>query len=144
MTSDARRAEELRVRYLTEAIQTSTPAGRLTMLLDALELDLARADRAFEARDIKTTSDLLIHAQDIVVVLRDTLDVSVWEPAARLQALYHHFWTELVKANLDKDRARAAEVASQVSSIAAAWREAAQKAEGGSMEATPVAGSAAR
>ena len=139
MTTDAQRAEEMRVRYLTEAIQTSTPAGRLTMLLDALEMDLARADLAFEAKDIKGTSDRLIHAQDILVVLRDTLDVSVWEPAARLQALYHHFWAELVTANLDKDRARAASVARQITQLAAAWRAAAVAAEGGGTDPGHVA-----
>jgi flagellar secretion chaperone FliS len=142
--SDANRAEGLRVRYLTEAIETSTPVGRLTMLWDALEMDLAKADRAFEARDIKGTSDALIHAQDILVVLRDTIDVSVWEAGARLQLLYHHFWAELVKANLDKDRDRAAEVATQVSRLAAAWRAAAVTVEGGSTGVTPVAGAAAR
>ena len=139
MTTDAQRAEEMRVRYLTEAIQTSTPASRLTMLFDALEMDLARADKGFEAKDIKETSDRLIHAQDILVVLRDTMDVSVWEPAARLQALYHHFWVELVQANLDKDRARAAQVAGQVSKLAAAWREAAVTAEGAAVKPGHVA-----
>jgi flagellar protein FliS len=139
VTSDAQRADELRIRYLTEAIQTATPAGRLTMLLDALEMDLARADRAFEGGDIKTISDLLIHAQEILLVLRDTIDVSRWEPATRLQALYHHFWAELVKANLDKDRARAAQVSAQVSRLAVAWREAARSADGGVADGMAVA-----
>lgn len=131
MTTDADRAEELRVRYLTEAIQTATPAGRLTMLLDALEMDLARADRAFATAplDIKTLSDLLIHAQDILLLLRDTIDVSAWEPAARLQALYDFLYSELVKANLDKERSRIALVAGHVSQLAGAWREAARQAE---------------
>ncbi len=44
----AKRAQELRSRYLSEAVQTATPAGRLVMLYDALELDLLRADQAFE------------------------------------------------------------------------------------------------
>jgi flagellar protein FliS len=130
VTTDAHRAEELRVRYLTEAIQTSTPAGRLTMLLDALELDLAKADQAFaDGADIKSISDRLIHAQDIVLALRDTLDISVWEPAARLKALYDHVYGELVMANLDKDRRRAADVGVHVSRLAQAWREAAGRAE---------------
>ena len=94
MATDAQRVEEMRVRYLTEAIETATPASRLTMLLDALEMDLARADKAFADRaDIKTISDLLIHAQDIVLTLRDTLDTTSWEPAGRLWALYDHLYS---------------------------------------------------
>ena len=130
MTSDARRAEELRVRYLTEAIETATPAVRLTMLFDSLEMDLARADRGFaEGAELKTISDLLIHAQEILALLRDTMDTSTWEPAARIRALYDHLYGELVKANLEKDRPRTASVAEHVRQLAAAWREAARQAE---------------
>lgn len=136
MNSDAKRAEDMRVRYLTEAIETATPASRLTMLFDALEMDLARAGRGFETErpDIKAISDLLIHAQDILCTLRDTLDVSVWEPASRLRALYDHLYGELVKSNLEKDPALVAGVAEHVSHIAEAWREAARRAEPSSME----------
>lgn len=130
MTIDARRAEEMRVRYLTEAIETATPAVRLTMLLDALEMDLARADKAFaEQAELKVISDLLIHAQEIVALLRDTLDVSAWEPAARIHALYDFLYGELVRSNLDKDRVRAAAVAAHVAQLAGAWREAARRDE---------------
>lgn len=132
MTSDARRAEELRIRYLTEAIETASPAVRLTMLFDSLEQDLARADRGFaDGTDLKTLSDLLIHAQEILALLRDTLDVSTWEPASRIRALYDHLYNELVMANLEKDRARTAGVAVHVAQLAAAWREAAASADSG-------------
>lgn len=132
MTSDARRAEELRIRYLTEAIETASPAVRLTMLFDSLEQDLARADRGFaDGADLKTLSDLLIHSQEILALLRDTLDVSAWEPAARIRALYDHLYNELVMANLEKDRARTAGVAGHVAQLAAAWREAAAAADSG-------------
>ncbi len=140
MTATNQRAEEMRLRYLTEAIETSTPASRLTMLLDALEMDLARADRAFvEGSNLKVLSDLLIHAQDIILALRDTLDTSVWEPAAQLVSLYDYFYSELVKSNLEKDRARAAEVASHVATLAAAWRNAARSVEKTSVEAGATA-----
>ncbi len=130
MTTDMAKAEELRVRYLTEAIQTATPAARLAMLFDSLEMDLLRAEKAFaENGGIKTISDLLIHAQDILMLLRDTIDVTVWEPGARLQALYDHLYRELVYANLDKDVARVAEARTHVSRLAEAWREAARRAD---------------
>lgn len=139
MNHDARRAEEMKIRYLTEAIETASPAVRLTMLFDALELDLAKADKGFsEQADLKTISDLLIHAQEIVSLLRDSIDTSVWEPAARIQALYDFLYRELVMANLEKDRARTAAVAGHVRQLAAAWREAARLSERGT-ELAPVA-----
>lgn len=137
--TDARRAEELKIRYLTEAVETATPAVRLTMLFDALELDLARADKAFaDGTDLKTLSDLLIHAQEILAILRDTMDVSSWEPARRIQALYDLLYSQLVRANIEKDRTRTAEVADHVRQLAAAWREAARRSEE-SQTAVPVA-----
>lgn len=131
MDASGRRSEELRVRYLTEAIETASPATRLTMLYDALELDLARADAAFAVgSDLKEISDRLIHAQEIILTLRDSLNPTVWGAAPRLMALYDHLNTELLGANLDKDRARAAVVAVHVAQLAAAWRRAAAATQG--------------
>jgi flagellar protein FliS len=125
MYGNARRAQELRARYLSEAVQTASPAVRLTMLLDALETDLVRVDRAFDEGDMKSISDRLIHAQDILMLLRNTIDTEAWEPAARIQALYDFLYTELVMANLEKDRERVASVTPHVIRIAVAWRQAA-------------------
>lgn len=116
---------ELRKRYLAEAIQTATPAMRLVMLFDALDLDLRRADAAFDGQDLKAISDNLIHAQEILLTLRDTLRTDLWDAGESLRALYDLFHTELLGANLDKDRARAARVAVLVARLAEAWRSAA-------------------
>lgn len=123
-------AEQLRVRYLTEAIETATPAGRLVMLFDSLEMDLTLADKAFAAAaDLKAISDRLIHAQDILLTLRDTLDTTAWGGAERLAALYDYLAAELLHSNLDKDRARAGAVAGHVTQLAAAWRQAASQVD---------------
>lgn len=128
MTPDQQRAEEMRQRYLAEAVQTATPAVRLTMLFDALEMFLMKADKAFaDGTDLKAISDPLIYAQDILLVLRETIDVNAWEAAGRLQALYDHLYNELVQANLLKERSRSAAVLTQVSRLAVAWREAANQ-----------------
>jgi flagellar secretion chaperone FliS len=126
-----KRAQELRSRYLTEAVQTATPAGRLVMLYDQLELDLLRADQAFEVgTDLKEISDRLIHAQEIILTLRETVNPDVWDGAPRLIALYDYLNAELLGANLDKDRQRAANVADHVRQLATAWRQAASQVDG--------------
>lgn len=125
----ASHAAEIRRRYLAEAVETSTPAVRLTMLFDRLDHDLRAADAAFAAGSIKEISDTLIHAQEIVLALRDTLRLDVWEGAPRLAALYDFFHSELVSANLAKDRDRAARTAELIGQIGEAFREAAQRSQ---------------
>lgn len=136
----AKKVREVRSRYLAEAVQTATPAGRLVMLYDALELDLLRADQAFAvATDLKAISDRLIHAQEIILTLRDTVNPDVWDGAPRLIALYDFLSSELLGANLDKDRDRAARVADHVRQLAQAWRQAAAQADGVVVGAVGVA-----
>jgi len=116
---------EMRRRYLVEAIETASPAVRLTMLFDRLDLDLRSADAAFAAGAFKDVNDRLVHAQEIVLSLRDTLKVDQWEGGPRLHALYDHLHGELVGANLAKDRERAAAAEGLLGQLGQAWRDAA-------------------
>jgi len=124
-------AEEPALRYLAEAIETATPAVRLTMLYDRLELDLRRAETGFEDGDLKAISDNLIHAQEILQALRTTLRGDVWDGAGQLAALYDFLHGELLHANLAKDRAWFSEAAMLISQLADAWRRAAASAASG-------------
>jgi len=119
-------AAGLRRRYLADAVETAPPPVRLTMLHDALDLDLARADAAFESGDIKAINDNLVHAQEIIITLRDTMKPELWEGAPRLIALHNYFLLELLGANVDKDRARAAAAAKLIGQLGEAWRQAAE------------------
>jgi flagellar protein FliS len=135
-----KRAEALRSRYLSEAVATATPAARLVMLFDALEMDLVLVDNAFgDGANIKVINDALIHAQSILLVLRDTLDTTVWEDGKQLIALYDHLHTELVHANIYKDRSRAATVAKHIGKLANAWRQAAATMDAPTAVETPTA-----
>jgi len=127
-------AEKLRERYLAEAIETAGPAVRLTMLYDALEQDLRRADAAFETGDLKEINDNLVHAQAIILTLRDTMKPELWEGAPRMIALYDFFLAELLGSNLTKDRQRAAAAAELIGRVGGAWRKAAEVAALGSEE----------
>jgi flagellar protein FliS len=118
-------AAKLRQRYLADAIETAAPAVRLTMLYDAMELDLRRADTAFETGDIKGINDNLVHAQAILLTLRDTMKPELWDGAPRVIALYDFFLGELLGANLTKDRQRAASAAELIGRVGDAWRKAA-------------------
>ncbi len=98
------RDEALRRRYLAHQVETASPAQRLLLLLGRLLADLRVATAGFDAADLKAISDSLVHAQEIVLVLRDVLRDSEWDGAPRLRAVYDFVHRRLVTANLSKDR----------------------------------------
>jgi len=115
MTSD------LRARYLSDRVLTATPAQRVVMLYDRLQLDLARADGAIDPAD---RGDHLDHALLVVAELAGSLDVHAGGPAENLSALYGYLIGELVAARGGRtDRLPGAR--SIVESLREAWAVAA-------------------
>jgi flagellar secretion chaperone FliS len=120
-------------RYLSEAVETASPAARLVMLYDRLLLDLARAENACKDGKVPEAHHALVHAQQIVGVLSDTLDMSSWNGAQNLHDLYEYLYQELIGANLSKSATRVANCIAVVQPLAAAWREAATVLAGESL-----------
>jgi flagellar protein FliS len=120
MTSPA-----LRARYLSDSVATASPARLLVMLYDRLVLDLVRAEDFLRAGDRVAGSGQLVHAQEIVMELRTTLDVDAWPGAAGLAQLYGFLITELIGANVRGDADRTATCRALIEPLAEAWREAA-------------------
>lgn len=111
-------------RYASDSVQTASPAKLLVMLYDRLLLDLDRATAAAENRDIQTTHSNLLHAQDIITELRNTLRLDVWDGAAALASLYSYCLTQLVSANVTKDPAPIREVRAHMAPLRDAWEAA--------------------
>ncbi|HVJ97262.1 MAG TPA: flagellar export chaperone FliS [Acidimicrobiia bacterium] len=112
-------------RYKTEAVATMSPARMIIALYDRLVLDFDRALDALERRDPASTHAALVHAQDIVNELNDSLDVDAWPAAASIAEIYRYLLTELLTANLEKSAARIADCRRVVEPLRDAWREAA-------------------
>jgi flagellar protein FliS len=104
----------LRARYLSDRVATASPQQLLVMLYDRLAL----GDRA-------AAGEQLQHAQEIVLELRATLKVDVWEGGPRLAALYVWLVQELIQANLKGDVRRVRDCRKVVEPLRDAWREAA-------------------
>ena len=115
----------LRARYMGDTVATASPQQLLVMLYDRLALDLERAEDALVAADRETAHGQLLHAQEIVLELRGSLQVDVWEGGPRLAALYSWVLTELMKANLKGDVRRVRDCRKVVEPLRDAWREAA-------------------
>ena len=115
----------MRERYLADTIATAPPAKLLVMLYDRLVLDLTRAEQALIAGDRSEASRQLLHAQEIVLELRTSLDTAAWEGGPGLADLYGFILSELIGANVGADGARVASCRGLIEPLRDAWREAA-------------------
>jgi flagellar protein FliS len=125
-------AAALRARYLGDNISTASPQQLLVMLYDRLALDLERAQAALADGDRNEANTQLQHAQEIVIELRSSLDISAWDGAPRLAALYTWLLTELIAANVKGDSRRVTDCRRIVEPLRDAWREAAVSLAAGS------------
>jgi len=118
----------MRARYLADAVNTASPAKLLVMLYDRLLIDLAQAETALVEGDRETGSGHLLHAQEIVIELRTSLRMDVWEGAVNLAKLYGFLLQELIAANVQADPGKIRDCRSIVEPLVSAWREAALSA----------------
>ena len=118
-------AASVRARYLSNGVTTASPQQLLVMLYDRLALDLERGQAALMSGDRATANDQLQHAQDIIIELRSSLQVEVWEGGPRLAALYTWLLSELIRANTKGDLRRVADCRAIVEPLRDAWAEAA-------------------
>lgn len=121
----------LRARYLDDSVSTASPQQLLVLLYDRLALDLERGEAALEAANRQAADKHIRHAQEIVIELRASLRVDVWDGAPRLAALYNWLLTELVAANVKGDLRRVRDARRIVEPLRDAWRQAAASLAGG-------------
>ena len=119
--------QDVASRYMSDTVETSGPGKLIVMLYDQLLADLATADAAFETGGIETIHRNLMHAWEMLRYMRQMLNQTIWDGATNLATLYTYFETEIMFANLHKDRARAQHVYGLISQLADAWRIAAER-----------------
>lgn len=113
--------------YLGASVTTADPARLLVMLLDRLVLDVTRALEAQRGADHQAASSQLLHAQDIVMELRSSLRMDVWDGAAGLASIYDYLHRRLVAANVGREPEVTEECLRLATDLAATWREAAAR-----------------
>jgi len=118
-------AASLRARYLGDSIATASPQQLLVMLYDRLALDLQRAEESLVLGNREAAREPVMHAQEIVLELRASLQVDVWEGGPRLAALYSWLIGELIQANVKGDIRRVRDCRKVVEPLRDAWRQAA-------------------
>ena len=133
-------ASMIRNRYVGDSVATASPARLVTMLYDRLVRDLVTAEGALEESALAAANEALIHAQKILWELAAGLDPARWSGGPALAALYQFMITELLAANVGKDRDRVAAVRGLVEPLRDAWHQAAAEmaAAGPTLAAVPA------
>ena len=115
----------LRAAYVSNSIETMSPGRMIVALYERLTLDLERAERAIVAADPSVAHECLLHAQEIVSELHDSLDAERWPAGRNLKDVYVFLLFELIAANVDKDATRVASCHALVVPLRDAWNAAA-------------------
>ena len=115
----------MRERYLADSVATASPAKLLLMLFDRLVLDLSRGEQALLDGNRPEARENLLHAQDIVMELRMSLNHDVWEGAKDLDRIYAFVGTELINANVHGDAVKVRGCRDLMEPLRDTWREAA-------------------
>lgn len=121
----------VRSAYQANAVATAGPAQLLLMLLDRLVLDAERGQAALAAGNREETNRQLQHAQAIVTELQVTLDVDGMPAGRELLALYDYLQRQLIRANVSRDAAAAAEAVKFCRELRETWRLAALQVAAG-------------
>lgn len=133
-------ASMIRNRYVGDSVATASPARLVTMLYDRLVRDLVTGEGAIVEHDLAAANEALIHAQKILWELAAGLDPTGWSGGPALAALYQFMISELLAANVHKDRDRVAAVRELVEPLRDAWHQAAAEmaAAGPTLAAVPA------
>jgi flagellar protein FliS len=118
-------AQAKRAKLNRDAVLSATPVRLLTMLYDRLMLDLDRAEAGQISENWAVASENLLHAQAIVDELTTSLNVTAWDGADSLLAIYTYVSNALIGANIHRDVARTRESIVLLEPLRQAWHEAA-------------------
>jgi flagellar protein FliS len=114
-----------RAAYMDASVATASPARLLVMLYERLVLDVRMALQAQQKGDHQEAHHQLVHAQDIVLELRASLDVDAWEGGPGLASIYDFLHVQLIRANIKRDAATTESCLLLVEDLCATWRQAA-------------------
>jgi flagellar secretion chaperone FliS len=107
--------------YRKSAILTASPGRLVVMLYDGARRFLSQAAVAMRNGDVTTTHVKLRRAENIILHLRDTLDLDQGQVAERLQAIYLFCNRHLNEARVERDPAKIDEVNSLLGELREAW-----------------------
>lgn len=108
--------------YRQQDILTANPVDVIVMLYDALKKNIIVGKRKIIKNDVQGAHDHLMKAQQIVVELVNSLDMS-YEIAENLLAIYEFILKTLEEANMKKDDKALEPLVEIIGDLREAWHE---------------------
>jgi flagellar protein FliS len=113
--------------YRESSVLSAPPEALIVMLYDGALRFLFQAAVSMGEKQIETTHRKLRRAEDIILHLRDALDMEQGEIADRLYAIYMFCLNHLRQARLDRDPAKVEQVRALLSELREAWATISQR-----------------
>lgn len=110
--------------YQRTQAETATPGELVVMLYQGAIRFLNKSQEHFTRQDVEGAHANLVRAQNIVIELMSSLDLSTGPLAKNLFALYDFMYRRLVEANCKKDYRAIDEVLRLLRELLPAWEHA--------------------
>lgn len=110
--------------YQRTQTQTASPVELIVMMYGGAIKFLTVAQQRIESGDTEAAHRSLVRAQEIILELMISVDVSVGPVGRNLFDLYEFMHKHLVEANVKKDAAMVGEVVSLMRELLQAWEQA--------------------
>jgi flagellar protein FliS len=110
--------------YQRTQAETASPGELIVMMYGGAIRFLTVAKQKIELDDLASAHSSLLRAQDVILELMVSVDMSVGEVARNLYDLYEFMHQHLVKANVKKDVAMVDEVVELLRELLSAWEQA--------------------
>lgn len=107
--------------YRESAVLSAQPEQLVVMLYDGARRFLHQASVAMGDQQIELSHRKLRRAEDILLHLRDALDMEQGEIAVRLESIYLFCESYLMQARLDRDPAKVDRVSAMLGELRDAW-----------------------
>lgn len=109
--------------YKRQAVSTMSPGELIVLLFEEASLSINKALIYIEKKDIENSHNNIIKAENIVMYLKDCLDMS-YPISKNLSSLYQFMYEELIKANFSKDPEILKNVLNMITEFKDTWKEA--------------------
>jgi flagellar secretion chaperone FliS len=107
--------------YRESAVLSASPERLVVMLYDGARRFLNQAAVAMREQHLELAHLKLRRAEDILLHLRETLDLEQGEVAVRLQTIYLFCQRHLRQARIDRDPVKIEQVIALLSGLREAW-----------------------
>lgn len=108
--------------YQEQSVNTMTPVERIVLLFDKAVLNMNAAITYINSKDPCQAHNHIIKAEDIVLYLRDILDMR-YPVSKTLFDYYTYIYEQLIMANIKKDKEILGQLIGMLNEVKSAWQE---------------------